>query len=182
MNEREPELHTIPPDRRSEHEQPQWRHDFPIDWPQDHYVARRDFTKFLCLTSLAFFVGQLVIAAANWRRRRRGEPPIREIAKTKQLAVGQAMVFHYPDESEPCLLLRTAEQSFAAFSQKCTHLACAVVPHQESGQLHCPCHNGFFDAASGRLLAGPPRRPLPQITLRIDGERIYATGVQRRTV
>src|SRR5579875_3286117 len=30
---------------------PAWRQDFPIDWPQDHYVARRDFTKFLVLTA-----------------------------------------------------------------------------------------------------------------------------------
>src|SRR5690606_34576024 len=27
--------------------QPQWRRDFPVDWPQDHYVARRDFMKFM---------------------------------------------------------------------------------------------------------------------------------------
>ena len=40
-------------------EQPAWRQDFPIDWPQDHFVARRDFTKFLVLTSLPFALVQI---------------------------------------------------------------------------------------------------------------------------
>ena len=34
---------TIPPDGRDAASQPAWRQDFPIDWPQDHYVERRDF-------------------------------------------------------------------------------------------------------------------------------------------
>lgn len=67
----DPEQITRPPDGRPLHDQPQWRQDFPIDWPQDHYVARRDFAKFLCLTSLALAAGQLWIGAQNiWRRRR----------------------------------------------------------------------------------------------------------------
>ena len=54
----DPEQITIAPDGRPMDEQPAWRQDFPIDWPQDQYVARRDFMKFLVLTSLAFAVGQ----------------------------------------------------------------------------------------------------------------------------
>src|SRR5688500_3660635 len=102
MNQADPELHTVPPDRLSEDVQPPWRNDFPIDWPQDHYVARRDFTKFLCLTSFAFVVGQFTIAIQNWLRRRRGRPPIVKIAERAQLPIGGAVVFHYPEESEPC--------------------------------------------------------------------------------
>jgi hypothetical protein len=41
------------PDGRSELEQPKWRRDFPIDVAADEYGARRDFTKFMVLTSLA---------------------------------------------------------------------------------------------------------------------------------
>jgi hypothetical protein len=54
---------TIPPDGAPLEEQPRWRQDFPIDWPQDHYVSRRDFTKFMVLTSLAFTAGQFWIVA-----------------------------------------------------------------------------------------------------------------------
>ncbi len=178
----DPELHTAAPNRQSMDAQPQWRHDFPIDWPQDHYVARRDFTKFLCLTSFAFVVGQFTIAVQNWIRRRRGQPPVMKIADLSELPVGGVLVFHYPDEEEPCLLLRTADDKLLAYSQKCTHLTCAVVPDHEAGRLLCPCHHGYFETSTGRPLAGPPRRPLPKITLRVRGETIYATGIERSTV
>src|SRR4030095_11197253 len=57
---------TIAPDGRAMDEQPAWRNDVPIDWAQDQYVERRDFTKFMVLTSLALTVGQFWIAARNW--------------------------------------------------------------------------------------------------------------------
>ena len=38
---------TLPPDGRPDSAQPAWRGDFPVDWPADQYVARRDFTRFL---------------------------------------------------------------------------------------------------------------------------------------
>ena len=69
---------TRAPDGRPLDEQPKWRRDFPIDTPQDLYVARRDFMKFMVLTSLAFTVGQFWIAAQNWLRRRRGAARVEE--------------------------------------------------------------------------------------------------------
>src|SRR6188474_1834177 len=69
---------TIAPDGRPMDEQPAWRTDFPIDWPQDHHVERRDFTKFMVLTSLAFTVGQFWILAVNFLRRRNGESPLQQ--------------------------------------------------------------------------------------------------------
>ena len=171
---------TTPPDGKPFHEQPQWRNDFPIDWPQDEFVARRDFTKFLVLTSLAFVVGQWWIALQTTMRKRRGAPPIAKIANLPDLAVGTSLVFSYPEPHEPCILVRTAEQRFVAFSQKCTHLSCAVKPEPDKGRFYCPCHHGFFDLQTGVQTGGPPRRPLPKITLEIRGNAIYATGVEVR--
>jgi hypothetical protein len=51
MDEHNPQTMTIAPDRRLDSEQPRWRQDFPIDWPEDEYVARREFTKFMVLTN-----------------------------------------------------------------------------------------------------------------------------------
>ncbi len=177
----DPELHTVPPDRGARENQPAWRQDFPIDWPQDHYVARRDFTKFLVMTSLAFTVGQFWIALQNWLRRRRGKPPIAKIANIGALEVGQAIPFQYPSERDPCLLVRLSDERFVAFGQKCTHLACAVVPDFEAQKFHCPCHKGYFALATGDPVAGPPRRPLPQVQLSVRGDFIYATGMELRT-
>lgn len=169
------------PDGRPMADQPRWRQDFPIDVPQDNYVARRDFTKFLVLTSFAFVVGQFWIGIQNALRRRRGKPEIRPIAQVEDVAVGSAVSFAYPHAHDACLLLRIDEQTFVAFSQKCTHLTCAVQPDFEHGQFHCPCHNGYFDLNTGRALAGPPRRPLPRITLKVRNGVVYATGVELST-
>jgi Rieske Fe-S protein len=79
-------------------------------------------------------------------------------------------------------LLRTEADTLVAYSQECTHLACAVVPDKQAGRLLCPCHHGYFDSTTGRPLAGPPRRPLPRITLRVQGDDVYATGIERSTV
>lgn len=173
---------TIPPDGRPPDEQPKWRQDFPVDWPQDHYVARRDFTKFMVLTSFAFVAGQFWIVAQNFLRQRRGESPLHQIASLNQLGVGQSLVFAYPEKHDTCVLVRTGENHFVAFSQKCTHLSCAVVPEPEKKRFLCPCHNGSFDLETGKPLAGPPRRPLPRIKLEIINDAIYATGVELSTV
>ena len=178
---RQSEHLTIPPDARPLDAQPKWRRDFPIDWPEDHYVSRRDFTKFMVLTSFAFAIGQLWIGAQNFLRRRRGEPPIMRIADSDQLPVGGTIGFNYPEAHDSCLLLRSSEQTFIAFSQKCTHLSCAVVPQPDKGRFFCPCHEGSFDLSTGSPIAGPPRRPLPRINLEIRAGAVYATGVELRT-
>jgi len=179
---RQSEELTIPPDRGSLEEQPKWRRDFPIDWPQDHYVSRRDFTKFLVLTSFAFAVGQVWIGVRNYLRQRRGVPPIQQIATVDQIPIGGALTFSYPQAHDSCVLVRSDQNNFVAYSQKCTHLSCAVVPQPEKGRFYCPCHEGAFDLKSGSPLAGPPRRPLPRIALEVRGSTIYATGVELTTI
>ena len=90
MRPDDPDRLSVPPDGREFHEQPQWRNDFPIDWPQDELVSRRDFAKFLILTSFAFAVGQIWILFLNFLRRRRGQPPVRRIAAAGDVPVGGA--------------------------------------------------------------------------------------------
>lgn len=170
------------PDGRPEAEQPAWRQDFPIDLTQDVFVARRDYAKFLVLTSFAFVIGQFWIGVKSLLRRGRGRPPFTQIARLDSVPIGGALPFHYPGHNDPCLLLRPDEQTLVAYGQKCTHLSCAVVPKPEHGELHCPCHVGSFDVATGRPIAGPPRRPLPRISLEVRNGLVYATGVEERTV
>jgi Rieske Fe-S protein len=176
------DLLTLPPDGRLPSKQPAWWHDFPIDWAQDHYVARRDFTKFMVLTSFAFVVGQFWIGVQNIVRRSRGKPPVRRIASLSAIPVGGTVLFKYPREHDDCVLIRTSETQLLAYGQKCTHLACAVIPRPDRGDIFCPCHEGFFDLASGRPIAGPPQRPLPRIKLQVRGDDVYVTGVEVSTV
>jgi nitrite reductase/ring-hydroxylating ferredoxin subunit len=173
---------TVAPDFRPAANQPAWRQDFPIDWPQDHYVARRDFMKFMILTSAAFTAGQLWIGAQNWWRKRHGQLPIVRIGSVDDVEVGGTLVFKYPGDHDACVLVRVATAEWVAYSQKCTHLSCAVIPRPAEGSFHCPCHEGRFDLRTDAPTAGPPRRPLTRIVLDIKGRDIYAAGVQERTV
>ena len=178
----EPEDVTRAPDDRPAEEQPRWRRDFSIDWPEDHHVARRDFAKFLVLTSGAFVAGQAWIAAQSLIRHRGPPPERKRIASLSALPPGTALMFDYPGHHDPCLLVRMNDGELVAYSQKCTHLACAVVPRIDEGVLHCPCHAGYFDLATGRNIAGPPPRPLPRIELAVEGDDVYAVAVHARSV
>jgi nitrite reductase/ring-hydroxylating ferredoxin subunit len=173
---------TIAPDFAPAEAQPAWRQDFPIDWPQDLYVERRDFLKFMVLISAAFTAGQMWIAAENWLRRRRGQPQVTRVASVDDVPVGGAVGFAYPGEHDDCLLLRLEPDVFVAYSQKCTHLSCAVLPQPEQGRIYCPCHQGIFDLGSGRPLAGPAQRPLTRILLEVRGPDVFARGIELRTV
>ena len=177
-----PEDMTVAPDRRPMAEQPRWRQDFAIDVPEDNFVARRDFAKFLVLTSGAFVAGQAWIAAKSLVRDRRAPPARQRIAALSAVPLGSVLMFAYPDDHDPCLLIRTRDDQLLAYSQKCTHLSCAVVPMLDEGILRCPCHAGIFELSTGRNIAGPPPRPLPAIQLELAGDDIYAIGVKERAV
>jgi Rieske Fe-S protein len=179
----DPDDVTLPPDGRPAEEQPVWRRDFAVDWPKDNHVARRDFAKFLVLTSGAFVAGQAWIAARSLLRPRAAPAyPRLRIAALADVAPGTTLMFDYPGAHDSCVLIRTRADALVAYSQKCTHLSCAVIPRLDRGDLTCPCHEGTFDLATGRNLAGPPPRPLPRIVLEIENGDVYAVGVEERTV
>lgn len=168
------------PDGRPASEQPRWRLDFPIDLSRDEYVARRELVKFMVLTSTAFAVGQIWLAVRQLFQKGRVITDAMIIAKVDELPIGGAKTFTYPAGSTPRLLVRTAEASFVAYDQACTHLMCPVVPAVAQGKLHCPCHNGWFDLKTGAVLAGPPQRALPKVFVEVRGDEVWATGVEEQ--
>lgn len=54
-----------------------------------------------------------------------------------------------------------------AMSATCTHLGCQVRWEKDKKRFLCPCHGGAYDA-QGRVLEGPPPRPLDAIDVRVD--------------
>jgi arsenite oxidase small subunit len=157
---------------------PLWKDEFSVHSADERYVARRQFTKFLVLTSLAMFVGQLWILVKSWFARTAPAPPIKVIAQQNELKIGHVKLFTYPTAEDHCIMIRTAPDRYVAYSQKCTHLSCAVYYSKERNRLECPCHNGFFSVEDGSVLAGPPPRPLPKIVLEARGDELVATGVR----
>ena len=110
------------------------------------------------------------------RRRAKTYPEI-VVAQDGDIPIGGSKIFTYPTDIEPCILLRPAENSYLAFSRICTHTSCPVFYRPEQNRIVCPCHGGVYSVADGSVLAGPPPRPLPRITLEQRGNDLVATGV-----
>jgi len=157
---------------------PLWRDEFSVHTADERYVSRRQFSKFLVLTSLAMVVGQLWILVKSWFAGTPAPTATLSVARRGEIGVGEVKLFTYPTAEDHCILVRTAPETYVAYSQKCTHLSCAVYYSRQSNQLECPCHRGFFAVDDGRVLAGPPTRPLPRIELEARGEELVAIGVK----
>ncbi len=154
-----------------------WKDEFSIDSAQERLVNRRQFTKFLTLTSLGMFVGNLWILAKTWF----DKPPLfakQVIAATGELPIGGVKLFRYPTADDPCILVRTAADKVVAYSQKCTHLSCPVNYSTMTKRLECPCHEGSFSVETGAVIKGPPPRPLPRVILEQQNGILVAVGIE----
>ena len=156
---------------------PLWQDEFPVFTADERYVNRRQFTKFLTLTSFAMMAGNLWILARSLFHKPPSYPQL-PVASADELAVGGVKLFSYPTPNDPCILIRTGTDSFVAYSQKCTHLSCAVYYEREKNRLECPCHKGFFSVSDGSVLQGPPQRPLPRVALEKKGGQLVAIRMQ----
>ena len=157
---------------------PLWAEEFSVHGAEDKYVFRRQFTKFLVLTSFGMFVGNVWIfvkslfakapcrASGSVGRDRLGDSGRR--SETVPLSDGKRSLYSCTD----------AEQELVAYSQKCTHLSCAVYYSPGKNRLECPCHEGYFSIDTGRVLQGPPPRPLPKIHLEQRGDQVFAIGME----
>lgn len=155
--------------------EPLWREEFSIFTADERYVSRRQMTKFLTLTSLSMFAGNLWLLARSIFSRQGSAYPAVTVAKAGEIPVGGVKLFQYAGEQ--CILVRIGESSYAAYSQKCTHLSCAVYYAREKNRLECPCHEGYFSVQDGSVLQGPPTRPLPKVTLEQRGSDLTAVGM-----
>ncbi|MFZ0590917.1 MAG: Rieske 2Fe-2S domain-containing protein [Bryobacteraceae bacterium] len=157
-------------------DEPLWKDEFSVFQERERFVSRRQLIKFLTLTSLGMFVGNMWILVRSWFRRNQAYP--REpIARLGEMPVGSVKLFSYPNAKDQCLLVRTGEDDYVAYSQKCTHLSCAVYYSREDNQLICPCHNGRFSIRDGAVIQGPPTRALPHVMLERKGEELIAIGM-----
>ena len=82
----------------------------------------------------------------------------------QKLPQGSALMFRFG--VEPCLLIHHTDDKWVALSAKCTHLGCTVQYEADQNRIHCACHGGVYDAATGRNVSGPPPKPLKSFVVR----------------
>ncbi len=155
--------------------QSHWNTDFPIRQSKEHRVTRRQFAMFACCSAAVF--GAAWLAKGKVLAPRVATEP-KFIALTDEIPVNASKLFRYPTDADPCILIRLGTDRFVAYSQSCTHLKCPVYFKSDSNHLVCPCHEGFFSAEDGRVLAGPPPRPLPRHPIEVRDQEIWVLPPQ----
>lgn len=79
---------------------------------------------------------------------------------------------------------RYPEQPLALLST-CSHLGCSVNWDRQGGRFRCPCHGGVYDQ-EGRVLEGPPPRPLTRLEVKIEDDicfvRLPEPGQEKASV
>ena len=147
--------------------------DFPIERVEAEHVSRREFAKFLCLVSGGMAAGTGWLAVKD-----RFLPPFKltgevRVCLTHELPVGGTHPFRLEGTKMPFILVRPSENEWFAYEQKCTHLSCAVYYSPVTDRIECPCHKGYFDVRSGKVLQGPPPRPLHRLDVVVKGVDVF---------
>jgi menaquinol-cytochrome c reductase iron-sulfur subunit len=118
---------------------------------------------------------------------RKREPVWKEVGPTGDFAVGEIKVVplkslgtrRWPEDwgKEAAWVYRKSEDLFVVYDMHCTHVGCPVNWSAPAKRFFCPCHGGVFDA-DGRVLAGPPPRPLDRYEVRVENGVVYAGAVR----
>jgi cytochrome b6-f complex iron-sulfur subunit len=93
-------------------------------------------------------------------------------AKTSELPPNNGKVFAFG--SRPAIVVRTPAGDWRAFTAVCTHLNCTVQYRSDMQMIWCACHNGMYDL-NGKVISGPPPRPLDEYTVHIRGEEVVVS-------
>ena len=81
-----------------------------------------------------------------------------------------------PVGSKRVLVLEDSEGELHALDARCTHEGCTVRYSPGESLIVCACHNGRFDL-TGRVLSGPPPRPLPRHFVQRDADGSIVVAV-----
>lgn len=116
--------------------------------------------------------------------------PRQRIGSLSDLTPGEPFDFQYPLQGQKNFVVKLGapasggvgdDGDIVAFSYLCTHMGCPLIglykdEHKILGP--CGCHFTTYDLTRhGIVVLGQATENLPQITLDIDGEDLYATGV-----
>lgn len=91
------------------------------------------------------------------------------VVQRSEVVAGKAHFFQY--RGKPAVALQPSPGNFVALSAVCTHLGCVVAWQEQSGEFQCPCHGGRF-SADGKVLGGPPPKPLETLSVVLDGDQL----------
>ncbi|HET7620118.1 MAG TPA: ubiquinol-cytochrome c reductase iron-sulfur subunit [Vicinamibacterales bacterium] len=147
-------------------------------------TGRRRALSFFVAAAVSAVSGSLatVLSAFALRPLRRADPspwlragPIADLSPNTPVArvvsVRQADGWYRARTNRTIFLVWDGEQDVRALSATCSHLGCQVAWNADAKTFRCPCHGGVY-AADGRVVSGPPPRPLSALPVDIRGGEV----------
>jgi menaquinol-cytochrome c reductase iron-sulfur subunit len=127
----------------------------------------------LALPLVRFYIGNAFQAKpARWLK----------LGLTREITPGRPKLYRisYPDQDgwretvtrQDVYAVTPDGRDYIVLSNICTHLGCPIHWDDKVQQFLCPCHGGVF-SAEGKVLKGPPPKPLIQMTHKIEGGALY---------
>lgn len=116
--------------------------------------------------------------------------PRQRIGSLSELKQGQPLDFEFPLQGQPNFVVKLGEPAkgglgpdgdIVAFSYLCAHMGCPLIgqykdEHKILGP--CPCHFTTYDLRNnGMVVLGQATQNLPQISLAVEDDDVYATGM-----
>jgi Rieske Fe-S protein len=86
-----------------------------------------------------------------------------------------AVSFTNPADGQGSWLVHMSNGNFVAVEQACTHAGVPVRYNASTGQFNCPAHGAIFNA-DGTNPQAPATRPLPTVSIRVNGDGTITTG------
>jgi Rieske Fe-S protein len=133
---------------------------------------------------LAAALGVPLVGAVVSPATRRDESPWVALGSSGDFVVGRPRLVQFGIERADGYLQTTLpravwvsrlnDDQLIVHNARCTHLGCLVDYDAASHTFLCPCHGGVFALADGRVLDGPPPRPLDALEHREEGGRLLA--------
>jgi len=136
-------------------------------------ITRRDFIKLL--QGAGMLLGVSVVAApvvSYFYPPKLEEVPSEPVLVCPEadLPVGQSKMVRFG--RYPAIIIHTPG-GLKSYSAVCTHFACLVKWNPDTGRIECPCHEGYFNAADGSVISGPPPKPLLALAAEVVDGQIY---------
>ena len=136
---------------------------------------KRDFLKIVLGGSLVVWLGSVLYPILAYLK-----PPAQPEVKVSSVLAGTREELSSAESkiirfgNKPVIVVRLDSGDYKAFSATCTHLDCTVQYRGDLGVIWCACHNGKYDL-NGRVISGPPPRPLEPFRVVVKGEEVFVT-------
>ena len=144
---------------------PVWAEEFSVHAAEDAYVQRRQFTKFLVLTSFGMVAGNAWIWLKSLTAERASPtwPRGRGRARVGDRAGRRAVLLVSRAEPIPASWCAAPTASSPPSARSARTCRARSTTRRSSDRLECPCHEGYFSAderprAAGAAAAAAARR------------------------